>query len=101
YGELVRLTVNCFNPDSGTVTICKSKSGKMRHVPLTGQGAEFFQTVTAGRTGDRLMFTRASGAPWRPSNQGRFMRVACQRAGIRPAVNFHALRHSWASLPSI
>jgi integrase len=26
------------------------------------------------------------------------MRAACERAGIIPPVNFHALRHTWASL---
>ena len=26
------------------------------------------------------------------------MRAACERAGIVPSINFHGLRHSWASL---
>jgi integrase len=29
------------------------------------------------------------------------MRAACARARIQPAVNFHALRHTWASLAAM
>src|SRR5262249_55261830 len=87
-----------FNPDAGTITIRKSKTSKARHVALTPEGAEFFQQTTVGRAGDAWMFTRADGAPWRASNQGRFMVAACDRAAIRPAINLHALRHTWASL---
>jgi integrase len=98
YGELVRITVSDFNPDAATITIRKSKTNKLRHVALTPEGAEFFQQATAGRAGDALMFRRADGAPWRASNQGRFMAAACERAAIRPAIGFHQLRHTWASL---
>ena len=44
------------------------------------------------------MLPRDNGAAWEPSNQHRLMRAASARAGIAPAINFHALRHSWASL---
>ena len=37
YGELASLLVGDFNPDSGTVHIRTSKSGKDRHVVLTEQ----------------------------------------------------------------
>ena len=38
YSELTQMTVNDFNPDSNTVVIPKSKSGKARHVVLTPEG---------------------------------------------------------------
>ena len=41
YSELCRLRVEDFNPDSGTLHIRTSKSGKPRHVTLTEEGADF------------------------------------------------------------
>jgi integrase len=96
YGELARLEMQDFNPDAGTVFVRKSKSGKARQIILTDEGAAFFRSHCAGRRGDALMFTR-NGEPWRKSNQALPIGVASKRAGITPAVNFHALRHTWAS----
>jgi integrase len=98
YGELAGLAVADFNPDAGTLAIRKSKSGKPRHVVLTDEGAALFAALSAGRPGADLMLCRSSGEPWRASNQGRFMRATCQHAKIQPAINFHGLRHTWASL---
>ena len=39
YGELTRLRAGDINPDSGTVFVGQSKSGKARHVVLTDEGA--------------------------------------------------------------
>jgi hypothetical protein len=60
------------------------------------EGAEFFRRHCAGRAGDQLMLTHG-GSPWRKSVQARPMREASARAHITPAINFHALRHTWAS----
>jgi integrase len=98
YGELVRLEVADFNLDAGTLTIRKAKAGKPRHVVLTPEGADFFRQHCAGRARGELMFHHDDGAPWRTSEQGRPMRATCARAQIVPAVSFHALRHTWASL---
>ena len=38
------------------------------------------------------------GAAWEKSWQVRPMRAACKAARIKPAVSFHVLRHTWASL---
>ena len=96
YGELGRLQVQDFNPDAGTLAIRKSKSGKPRHVILTEEGVAFFRQHCAGRN-NPLMFTRDGGLPWKKSEQTRPMREASANAGIT-RVNFHALRHTWASL---
>ena len=97
YGELGRLRASDFNPDSGTVFVGQSKSGKARHVVLTDEGRRFFETLTAGRPGDVLMLTRASGEPWGPSNCTLLMAEACLAANITPAAGFHIVRHTAAS----
>ena len=98
YGELSRLAVSDFNPDSGTVAIRQSKGGKPRHVVLTDEGAAFFAQLSAGRAGDELMFRNAAGEPWKKSHQNRPMADACKRAKLTPAIGFHGLRHTYASL---
>jgi integrase len=95
YGELCRLEISDFNANSGTLMIRRSKTGRVRHIILTTEGADFFRRHCAGRTG--LMFVRADGTAWKTSNQAKPMREACARARINPPINFHALRHTWAS----
>jgi integrase len=96
YGELCALRVRDFNPDSGTLFVEKSKSGKARHVVLTAESQTFFRQLTAGRPGDVIMLSN-DGAPWAKSHQIRPMAEACKKARIRPA-GFHILRHTYASL---
>src|ERR1019366_1848779 len=48
YSELARLRAGDFNPDSGTVFVGQSKSGKARHVVLTDEGQRFFEALAAG-----------------------------------------------------
>jgi integrase len=98
YSELAQLTVADFNPDSGTVAIRQSKTGKPRHVVLTDEGAELFARVCAGRAGSDAVFQKASGGQWLKSHQKRPMAAACNRASIKPPASFHTLRHTWASL---
>jgi integrase len=97
YSELARLEVADFNPDSGTLAIRHSKSGKARHVVLTDEGVSFFRQLTAGRAGSEIMLGKATGEAWRASHQLRPMAQACQHARIEPPIGFHALRHTWAS----
>jgi integrase len=93
YGELCRMVCSDFNPDSGTIHVLKSKTGRERHIILTDAGAEFFSQLTAGQSSDAPMFGRV----WRADYQTRRMIAACHNARIKPAVNFHQLRHTWAS----
>ena len=97
FGELAALQVRDFNPDSGTLHIRKSKAGTARHVVLHDEGVELFRRLTAGRSGVELMLRKPDGERWGKSNQGRPMTEACERAGIEPPANFHALRHTYAS----
>jgi integrase len=98
YGELGRLKVADFNPDSGTVAILESKTGKSRHVVLTDEGAAFFSELCAGRSSLEQLLRRPGGETWGPSHQTVPMNEACRRAGILPPINFHGLRHTYASL---
>jgi integrase len=97
YGELTALRASDFNPDSGTVHVAESKSGKGRHVVLTAEGERLFASLAAGRKADDLLLARPDGAAWGKSHQRRPMLEACRRARIKPAVGFHTLRHSYAS----
>jgi hypothetical protein len=58
YGELAAMKSGDFDPQSGTVTIGRSKSGKPRHVALTDEGRTFFDQMTAGKTGAARLFER-------------------------------------------
>ncbi|MDD5434405.1 MAG: site-specific integrase [Nitrospira sp.] len=98
YGELTAMKCNDYNPESGTVYFSETKNGKPRHVPITEEGQGFFETITAGRPGDDVLFKRANGEPWGKSGASRPVKDACKLAKIVPAISFHILRHSYASL---
>ncbi len=95
YGELSALRVSDINPDSGTVHIRTSKSGKPRHVVLTDEGRAFFDTVIAGKKPDALVFTRDGGKAWSKSHQQRPFKAACKAAKVGE-LTFQELRHTYA-----
>ncbi len=97
YSELARMTVVDYHRDSGTLLVRTSKAGKLRHIELTAEGLEFFEQITAGRTGSEPLFHR-DGACWGKSHQQRPLVEACRTANITPAASFHTLRHTYASL---
>jgi integrase len=97
YGELGAMTAEDFTLDAGTVRVRASKSGKPRHVVLTDEGQNFFATLAAGKPGSARLFVRANGKPWAKSEQQRPLSAACAAARIDPPVNFHGLRHTYAS----
>jgi integrase len=97
YGELTAMIVEDFNPDAGTVRVRTSKSGKPRHVVLTQEGRDFIAGLVAGKPVSARLFLRSNGKPWAKSEQQRPLTTACTVANIDPPVNFHGLRHSYAS----
>ena len=97
YGEIAKLKGGDFDPDSGTLYIATSKSGKPRHIVLTDEGSEFFTQATAGRPGAELMFSRKSGGAWGNAHQYRPLQESCKNAEINPPASFHTLRHTYAS----
>jgi integrase len=98
YSELAALRASDFNPDSGTIHVRTSKSGKGRHIVLNEEGATLFKSLAAGKSGNAVLLTRGDGSPWKPSHQARPMAHACARAKITPPASFHVMRHTWASL---
>ena len=65
---------------------------------LTDEGVAFFRGLGAGRASDERMLCRGGGLPWGPSNQTQPLLHACRRAGIKPAIGIHVLRHTYCSL---
>lgn len=96
YGELISMLAGDYNPDTGTVHVRVSKSGKPRHVPLSEEGMAFFSSVVAGKPTDELLFLHADGRPWGRSHQRRRLDDAATIAGV-PDVSFHILRHTYGS----
>lgn len=98
YGELTRLRVGDMRFDADGIYIAESKSGNPRTVFLNDEALAFFDSLTAGRNGDELIFLRADGGSWESNHQQRRMIQACKDAKLKPRVVFHELRHTYASL---
>jgi integrase len=98
YGELIVLRASDYHADSDTLHIRASKTGKGRHVYLTAEGKTFFTALASGKAGDALLLAKANGSTWDKSHQARPMSDACTHAKILPAISFHGLRHTYASL---
>jgi integrase len=98
YGELCALDVRDFDPDHETLSIRQSKSGKARKVYLTAEGVKLFERLSAGRTGVEPLLTDNNRQRFTKSRQDRPMKEACAKAKIKPAIGFHGLRHTYASL---
>lgn len=96
YGELCRMDVSDFNPDSGTVMVRQSKGGHPRHIVLTDEGVEFFKQLIIGRASSDPLFVKNENR-WGPSHQEKPTAAACTNGKITPAITFHGLRHTWAS----
>ena len=98
YGALTRTQVRDYNPDMHTLLIREPKEGKSRHVPLNDEGQQFFDQLTVGRHGKEIIFLHDDGRPWGKSHQTHRLVDACKAAEIDPAIGFHILRHSYATL---
>jgi integrase len=96
YGELTALRVADFQAGDGRIYISTSKNGESRYVDLNSEGVAFFVTLTKNRVSSEEIFLRASGTPWKTSEQQRPMDAACLIAKIK-GVTFHILRHTYAS----
>lgn len=97
FGELSALAVSDFNPDTGTLHVRTSKSGRGRHIVLTDEGIPFFKSLCLDRTSSDRLLTKDDGGRWLKSHQARPMNDACVAAKIAPPANFHVLRHTYAS----
>ena len=90
------MIVGNFNPDVGTIRIPVTKSGKPRHVVLTDEGRGFLRrSLSIGRVAEFL--PRGNGRPRGQVRAAMPLVAACKAARVDPAVNFHGLRHTYAS----
>jgi integrase len=96
-GELLATQVRDFDPQSETLLIPDSKSGKPRRVPLSKEGVDLFESLTAGQPPDEHIFARTDGFPWHRAAVVRAMREANAAAKIDPPATFYTLRHTYAS----
>lgn len=98
YGELTALRVEDYLREVSGVQILDGKTHARRRVVYLGEeGIAFFDAQTAGRVQTEPIFLR-KGRRWKRSEQDRPLRQACERAKISPAIGFHILRHTYASL---
>jgi integrase len=90
--------VRDINLEAGSIFIAESKNGKSRHIPLTDEGIDHFRGLALGKTGFAPVFLRADGTTWKASHQARPLAAACGQAKIEPAITFHGLRDTYASM---
>lgn len=98
FSELVGASATDFSIDTASLHIRPGKSGRGRHIPLTNEGSALFASAIVGKKGSEPIFTRADGSLWRKNYQVRPLLDACKKASIEPAIGFHELRHTYASL---
>jgi integrase len=96
YGELAAVIVDDFNADAGTLWVRASKGGKSRHVVLTQEVCDFVAALTVAKPGNARLL-RGNGRAWGKSEQQRPLAATCVAARIDPPINFHGLRHTYAS----
>lgn len=96
YGELAVMRVRHVFPRTHAIRIEDSKSSSKRFIPLSEEGAAYFQELIKGKGKGDLVFTRADGSVWGKSLAFRPFRKACEDASL-PPIAFHELRHTYAS----
>lgn len=96
YGSLRNLRVRDLNLTDRVAEFRVTKSGKRQRVSLTNSACQFFEEQIEGRGNEEFVFLKASGTPWRASDQTRRMLAACERADI-DSFSFHELRDTFAS----
>jgi integrase len=95
YGELRTSKVRHLDPVTKTLTVSKKRG--THAVGLTEEAVKHLTAWAQGKTQNELLLTRSDGMPWEDSHQVRRMAAACGQARISPAINFHILRHTFAT----
>ena len=97
YGSLRFIKVGDVDLKARTAIIRVTKNGKPQIIRLTQKGCVFLQSIMKKKKSRDFLFTKSSGDPWKPSEQLRRMKQACEAAEITPAIGFHGLRDTFAS----
>lgn len=96
-GEIIALRVRAYDPDTRTVRIYQSKTGKTLTQPLTPEGADLFDSLTTGRDADDPIFTREDGRGWGRGDAIRPMRAAVAAAKLDD-VSFKTMRATYGKM---
>ena len=97
FKELREAVVDDYMAETGHLRVFNTKR-RPRLVPLTDEGRQLFDALTAGKPGTELIFTDAGGAPWGKSTQSRRMREASKAAKIAPPITLTELRTAYGSM---
>ncbi len=97
YGSLRFLRVADVDLAARSGIVRVAKNGKPQTIRFNDEGCAFIKSMIKGKAKKDLIFTRASGAPWKPSDQQKRMQVGCEVAEIDPPIGFHGLRDTFAS----
>jgi hypothetical protein len=96
FGELRSMRVRDYTA-TGHIRVFNSKR-QARDIPLTPEGAAFFDALTAGKKAEEMIFTHTDGRPWGKSEQHRPMQEANRKAKIEPPITLTRLRKAYGSL---
>ena len=96
-GELTALTVRAYDPNTRTLRIYQSKTGKTLTQPLTPEGVALFESLTTGRAPDDPIFTRTDGRGWARGDVVRPMRAAVKAAKLED-VSFKTMRATYGKM---
>ena len=97
YQELCSMCVRDYTPNTGHIRVFNSKR-QDRYIPLTDDGIGLFDSVTAGKGADELIFTHRDGRPWQKSEQRRPVLEANEKAKLSPSITLTRLRKTYGSL---
>ena len=96
-GELLSLTWGQVDLERGAVTFGMSKlRGTPKTLPLPAELRAILDAQPKGTPG-ALVFPGPKGAAWEVKTVSRRFKAIAGRAGLRPALHLHSLRHSAAS----
>jgi integrase len=99
--ELTEARVCDFDRDARTLRVKSNKGhrGKLRQreIYLDDQAVALLRRLASGKRPDDYLLTAATGTPWTKSLHDRRVEAAVKKAGLDPATNLYALRHSYIS----
>ena len=96
-GELVGLKVRNYLPERSAIILRQSKTGKTLIQPLTPEGVDLFDTLTAGRDANAIIFQREDGTPWARDAVTKPMAAAVAGAKL-DEVSFKTTRATYGKL---
>lgn len=96
--EALRLRWDDVDLDHRLVTLRKTKSGKVRRVPIFDSVLPVLKQMRLERGGNALLWPSKSGRKSDLSAPRKPFKAAALRAGLPPQLRLHDLRHTFASL---